>query len=80
MLTIDDKRRRESIPAQVGTEILKLRKQLDMSQETLAKRAGITRSYLSRVENGKVDLSISVLHAIATVLGRTISELLEDMG
>ena len=75
-----DKRRRASVQAQVGTEILVMRRQVKIRQEDLAVRAGITRPYLSEIENGKVDVSISVLYAIATVLGRTISELLENVG
>jgi transcriptional regulator with XRE-family HTH domain len=50
-----------------------------MRQGVLAEKAGLNRSYLSKIENGKVEVSISVLNAIATVLGRTPAELPEDV-
>ena len=79
MSTIDDKRRRPSLAEQVGEEVRRLRKQIGLRQETLADRAGISRQHLSKIETGKVDVSVSVLAALATVMGRTLGELLEDV-
>lgn len=39
-----------------------------LSQEELAYRAGIDRSYLSEIENGKKNLGVMVLEAIAAGL------------
>lgn len=64
---------------QVGDAVWELRHELHLRQEEVADRAGISRQYLSEIENGKVDVSISVLFAIATVLGRTLAELLVDV-
>jgi transcriptional regulator with XRE-family HTH domain len=80
MFTIDDKRRIVSLAAEVGTAVLRLRITQDIRQEDLAKRAKISRSYLSNIENGKVDVTVKALHSIATELGRTLAELLEDVG
>jgi transcriptional regulator with XRE-family HTH domain len=46
------------------------------SQEELADRSGVNRSYMSRVELGKSDVSLSVLHKIARTLGISLAELL----
>lgn len=53
----------------VGTNIRKLRNSRKLSQEELAHRAGIDRSYLSEIENGHKNVGIVVLHQIATALG-----------
>jgi transcriptional regulator with XRE-family HTH domain len=43
---------------------------LDISQGELAQRAGISQSFLSRIERGRVhDVSIATLHALAAALG-----------
>jgi transcriptional regulator with XRE-family HTH domain len=49
-------------------------------QADVAKKAGITRPHLSDIENGKVDVSIYVLHLIADALDVTLSKLLEGVG
>lgn len=47
------------------------RKELNMTQEELAKRIGKKRPYISRIENGE-DIRISNLAAVANALGLTI--------
>lgn len=43
---------------------------LDISQGDLAKRAGISQSFLSRIERGRVvDVSLATLQALAKALG-----------
>lgn len=61
--------------------IRKLRKELGLSQEELAKRTGYTdRSSIAKVEQGKVDLSIDKINLFAKALGVTPSELMGDDG
>lgn len=52
----------------VGANIRKRRRELDMTQEELAAKAGIERSYLSNIEAGKKNFSLGVLDSIAGVL------------
>ncbi|MGB4100736.1 MAG: helix-turn-helix transcriptional regulator [Alphaproteobacteria bacterium] len=52
----------------VGANIRKLRNGLSLSQEDLAFKAGIDRSYLSEIENGYKNLSLIILDQIATAL------------
>lgn len=80
MLTIDDKRRSVSIYARVGTRILVARRKADLSQETFAKKVGISRQYLSKIENGQADICLNTLYSIAMALGKSLSELLEGVG
>ena len=52
----------------LGANIRRLRTARGLSQEELAYRAQIDRSYLSEIENGKKNLGVLVLEAIAAAL------------
>lgn len=58
----------------------KLRKQQGLTQTELARRAQITRSYLSAVENGKYNPTTEVALRLARVLGRSVNEVFFDDG
>jgi DNA-binding XRE family transcriptional regulator len=47
-----------------------------LSGEALAARAGITQAFLSQIETGKREGSISTMKSIADALGLTIDELI----
>lgn len=62
----------------VGEMIKEERKKAHLSQEELAKKTGTKKSYISRLENGKIDIQISTLFKIfeeglGKKLGLTIS-------
>ncbi|MBR1601617.1 MAG: helix-turn-helix transcriptional regulator [Alphaproteobacteria bacterium] len=59
----------------IGSNVKKLRKKKKLSQIELAVEVGIDRSYLSEIENGRTNMSVSVLYAIADSLGVDIAEL-----
>ena len=63
----------------VGYNIRRLRLSNDFSQEQLAFRAGINRAYLSTVENGKRNISIENIFAVADALETDPRELLRPM-
>jgi transcriptional regulator with XRE-family HTH domain len=63
-------------PKQMGARIRRLRKGKDMSQADLAKRAGLTRVYVTRLEAGRQDPSLSTINALAKALGVPVSDLL----
>lgn len=48
---------------------------LDMSQDELAKKAGVTRQTISAVENGDYNPTIKLCVAICKALGKTLDEL-----
>jgi DNA-binding XRE family transcriptional regulator len=49
----------------VISEMLKeARKEVNMTQEQLAKKVGTKKSYISRLENGKCDIQLSTLYRI----------------
>jgi ribosome-binding protein aMBF1 (putative translation factor) len=62
----------------VGEMIKEERKKAHLSQEELAKKTGTKKSYISRLENGKIDIQVSTLFKIfeeglGKKLGLTIS-------
>ena len=62
----------------IGTNIRKVRNSKKLSQEELAFKAGIDRSYLSEIENGYKNLSVIMLEQIAIALGVKVAMLLEQ--
>ena len=64
-------------PKQMGAKIRKLREAAGMTQADLAKRARLTRVYVTRLEGGRQDPSLSTINALAGALGVRVTELLE---
>ena len=58
-------------------KLKKLREAKDMSQATLAKKAGITREYVNKLEAGRYDPTVGVLQRLAKALGVPAMTLLE---
>jgi transcriptional regulator with XRE-family HTH domain len=58
-------------------KLKKLRETRGLTQEALAKKAGISRAYLARLEMGRHDPHLSRLRKLAKVLGVKISELVD---
>jgi len=62
----------------LGTRILQVRTQRRLSQTELARRAGLAPSYLSRIENRKIDPRPKTLRKIAQALGIPLAELFRE--
>lgn len=58
----------------VGMTIAKLRNKNNLSQEVLSELSEIHRTYLSEVEGGKRNLTLTVLKRIVDALGFSMSE------
>ena len=63
---------------QLGLKIQYYRQMKNISQVELADEAGISRSYLSKIETGKAQCSVPVLLQIAQVLNVDAGILLTD--
>ena len=59
-----------------GQVIGRLRVQHGLSQEELAQKAGIARSHLAMIENGKKSANVETLWKVAEALGMRLSELI----
>lgn len=68
----------ETIQANLARNIIARRKALNMSQEKLALQAGVDRTYVSQLERGIANPSISILCRIAEILLCNIQDLVSD--
>jgi len=57
-------------PLQFGRQVQRRRKDMGISQEELARRAGLSRNYISIIERGEAtNVSMRIIDNIALVLG-----------
>lgn len=63
----------------IGESIRRVRKELGLSQETLAHDAGVDRSYMGGVERGEHNLTVMSLLRIASALNCKASLLLDEV-
>jgi transcriptional regulator with XRE-family HTH domain len=61
----------------LAAAIMEKRLQAGLSQEDLAKRAKLHRTYISDVERGERNISVESLRRLAVALGSTMWELLK---
>jgi transcriptional regulator with XRE-family HTH domain len=63
------------IRTRFGTRLRSLREQRGLSQEALAFKAGLHRTYVSSTERGERNVSLVNLERLATALGVQLREL-----
>lgn len=63
----------------VGNNIKTIRKRKHLTQEELAKKAKMSRSYLADVERDRYNASISTLKSIAAALNVSPRDLIDDV-
>ena len=61
----------------LGQNLRKLRLKNKMSQVALATALGVDRAYISNIENGRMNPTLSTLEKISKALGISSSELLK---
>ncbi|AII58852.1 MAG: transcriptional regulator, XRE family [Dehalococcoides mccartyi] len=66
---------KKTIEQRLGERIRVLRKKAEISQEELAFRAGVHRTYLGGIERGERNPSLKNIEAIAKALEVPISDL-----
>jgi transcriptional regulator with XRE-family HTH domain len=65
----------KQIEKQFGNRVRKLRLKAGLSQEELAFRAGVHRTYLGGIERGERNPSLKNISALAQALGVTLPDL-----
>lgn len=65
---------KEHILIRYGQAVRKVRLEQGISQEELADRCGLHRTYISDVELGKRNISLENIERIAISLNRTLSD------
>lgn len=71
------------IPVPFGRAVRRLRERLGLSQEELADRAGLHRTYVGGIERGERNVSLvnigRLAHALETSLSALMAEVERDM-
>ena len=62
-----------------GQAVRKIRLERGISQEELADRCGLHRTYISDIELGKRNLSLENIERIAMSLNKTLSEFFKEV-
>ncbi|WP_197189471.1 helix-turn-helix domain-containing protein [Pseudoalteromonas sp. NGC95] len=69
----------EQFSVAIGKNIKVMRARREVSQAELAFKAGLNQSYLSRVENGSVNITVLKLKTVSDALQCNIRELLPEI-
>lgn len=70
---------KEHILIRYGQAVRKVRLEQGISQEELADRCGLHRTYISDVELGKRNISLENIERIAISLNRTLSDFFNEV-
>lgn len=62
-----------------GNSVRMRRKALGLSQEQLAEKAKLHRTYIGMIERGEKNITLTNIEKIALALGCTVSELMEGL-
>ena len=62
------------IKLKIGQRIRELRKELGISQEALAYKAGVDRTYVTDVENGRRNVSVEILERLIKALDISVTD------
>jgi transcriptional regulator with XRE-family HTH domain len=68
----------ERVDAALGIRLRELRRERNLTAREVAKRAGVSAAYLSRLENGKVSPTVATLTRIVKAIGESIGALFRD--
>ena len=63
-----------------GLRVKELRAEREITQEELSDRVGVFRTYMSRIESGGANATLTTIHAIADALAVPVSALFEAPG
>lgn len=63
----------------LGETIISYRKRLKLSQDQVADKSKVDRSYLAEVEEGKANPSVKFLHRISKILKVNVGSLIKDL-
>ncbi|WP_196990038.1 helix-turn-helix domain-containing protein [Panacibacter microcysteis] len=62
------------IKLKVGQRVRELRKQRELSQEGLAYKAEVDRTYVTDIENGRRNVSLEIMERLINALDVSITE------
>jgi transcriptional regulator with XRE-family HTH domain len=62
------------VKLKVGQRIRQLRKELELSQEALALKSEVDRTYVTDIENGRRNVSLEILERLIKALNVSFTE------
>ncbi|MGQ4650332.1 helix-turn-helix domain-containing protein [Lyngbya aestuarii] len=69
-----------SIKQRFGKAIRRRRRELDLSQEELAERAELHRTYISNIERGELNPSLETMEKLVKALDISFTDLFRNYG
>ena len=66
-----------SEPEKLGKNLKNIRTEKDISQGDIARLLGVSRGFVSNIENGKTNPTLSTISRIADAIGVTTDQLLK---
>jgi len=69
---------KKSILISFGDKVRVTRKTLELSQEELADKAGLHRTYIGMIERGEKNITLTNIEKISKALGTDISQLFQN--
>ena len=69
----------DNIKIRFGKRIREIRLLKEISQEKLAELADLDRTYITGIERGKRNISITVIEQLSDALDLSLSDLLENL-
>lgn len=67
----------KSTAQKFGENMKKIRPEKDMSQGDICRELDLDQAYISNVENGKQNLTLSTMERVAKALGVSVDQLLK---
>lgn len=67
---------KKELALRFGVTVRKLRTQQGLSQEQLAEKANLHRTYIGMIERGEKNITLENIEKIAKALGITLAELM----
>jgi transcriptional regulator with XRE-family HTH domain len=68
---------RDTSSKRLGLNLKKLRLKKKMSQGDISRKLGVDRAYISSIENGRMNPTLTTLEKLAEAIGVNSSELLK---
>lgn len=78
MYVPDNRYVQERVQVRFGSRVRQLRLAAELTQEDLAHRCGLFRTYMSRIETGNANPTLTMIHALADSLRVPVTALFED--
>lgn len=63
----------------IGGTIRRLRKEVNLSQEELADRCGVHRTYIGAIERGEKNITLKTARKVGDALDLTLKELISEL-